>query len=72
MVTVPATIMRSAWRGEARKTSIPKRAMSYRAAAATIISRAQQASPNPAGHREERRAQLTSFSREVVKTLFPR
>ncbi len=49
-VTVPATIIRSAWRGEARKGSIPKRAMSNRDMALAIISQAQQASPKANGH----------------------
>jgi len=40
----PATIMRSAWRGEARNTSAPNREMSYRDAAIDIISIAQHAS----------------------------
>ena len=38
MVTVPATIIRSDCRGDARKTSAPNRAMSYRDADAAIIS----------------------------------
>ena len=67
MLTRPATIMRSAWRGDARNTSAPKRAKSYRAALVAIISMAQQASPNVAGQSEERRAQLTIFSTVVVR-----
>ena len=59
----------SAWRGEARKASMPKRAMSQRLAAVQIISMAQQASPKVAGQRLFFRPQSTSFSRVVVKTL---
>src|SRR5215475_2849879 len=54
--------MRSACRGEARNTSIPKRARSYRGPPVDIISIAQQANPNVAGHSEDLRVQLTSFS----------
>src|SRR3954467_7416689 len=60
--------MRSAWRGEARNTSRPKRARSYRAAPVAIISIAQQARPNVAGHSEDLRVQLTSFSTLVSST----
>src|SRR3989475_4243668 len=59
--------MRSAWRGDARNTSAPNRAKSYRAALVAIISMAQQASPKVAGQSDERRAQLTIFSTVVVK-----
>src|SRR6266542_1235956 len=58
-VTVPATIIRSAWRGDGRNSSAPKRAMSYRGMAVAIISIAQQARPKATGQREERRDQLT-------------
>ena len=44
-VMVPETIMTSACRGEARKTSMPKRAMSCRGMVEAIISMAQQARP---------------------------
>src|SRR3989442_137584 len=64
----PATIMRSAWRGDGRKTSAPKRARSKRAAAMDIISMAQQASPKPSGQMELLRAQFTALSR-VVKMM---
>src|SRR5689334_3918023 len=60
--------MRSAWRGEGRKTSAPKRATSKRAAAIDIISMAQQARPNPRGQMELRRAQFTALS-SVVKMM---
>src|SRR5438132_12224981 len=59
--------MRSAWRGDARNTSAPNRAKSYRAALVAIISMAQQARPKVAGQSEERRAQLTIFSTVVVR-----
>ena len=51
---------------------MPKRAMSQRLAAVQIISMAQQASPKVAGQRLFLRPQSTSFSRVVVKTLYPR
>ena len=47
--TRPERISRSAWRGEARKASKPKRAMSTRAPTIDIISIAQQARPKVAG-----------------------
>ena len=59
-------IIRSAWRGEARKASKPKRAMSMRALTAPIISSAQQARPNVAGMNALPRAQLAAFSSVVV------
>ena len=69
MVTVPATIIRSDCRGEARKTSAPKREMSYREADAAIISIAQQARPNPIGQIDDSRAQLRMRSMLVVMKL---
>src|SRR5512136_1554341 len=57
-VTVPDTIIKSAWRGEGRINSAPKRARSYRPAATQIISMAQQARPNIIGHMERLRPQL--------------
>jgi hypothetical protein len=51
-LTRPATIMRSAWRGVAENRSMPNLAMSKRGPAVAIISMAQQASPNVAGHSE--------------------
>src|SRR5215813_7403589 len=65
--TRPAMIMRSDWRGEGRKTSAPKRAMSKRDAPMDIISMAQQARPNVIGQMEFLRIQLTALSR-VVRT----
>ena len=48
--TRPEMISRSAWRGEARNASQPKRATSTRAPTIAIISIAQQASPKVAGN----------------------
>src|SRR5919198_3716505 len=64
----PATIIRSDWRGEPRKTSAPKRAMSYRDALIAIISIAQHARPNVTGQIDDRRAQFVIFSTVVVST----
>src|SRR5580700_8514347 len=55
-------IIKSAWRGDGRKTSEPKRATSKREAAMDIISMAQQAKPNPSGQIELLRAQFTALS----------
>src|SRR5215471_10110374 len=66
--TRPETIITSACRGEARKTSEPKRARSLRPLVAFIISMAQQARPKVAGHRDDLRAQLINESRLVVNT----
>src|ERR1700674_468827 len=57
-VTVPATIIKSACRGEGRHTSAPKRAISNRAVVEAIISMAQQARPKVSGHIADLRAQL--------------
>src|SRR6266446_2808155 len=62
LVTVPATIITSAWRGVARKTPAPRRSRSNRAAPVAIISMAQQASPNVIGQSELARAQLITQS----------
>src|SRR5205814_2834423 len=67
LVTVPATIIRSACRGEGRKTSAPKRARSYRAMVVAIISMAQQARPNCSGQTEFFRPQLYISPNVVVK-----
>src|SRR3954469_20556489 len=64
----PERMRRSACRGEARKASKPKRAMSRRAATTDIISIAQQASPKVAGNSELPRAQLAARSQVVVMT----
>src|SRR5918911_5199754 len=66
--TRPETIITSACRGLARKTSEPKRARSLRELVAFIISIAQQARPNVAGHSEDLRAQLIKESSRVVNT----
>src|SRR5215470_4712081 len=66
MAQRPATIMRSAWRGEARYTSAPKRDMSKRSALVAIISMAQQARPNSAGQSDELRPQSISLLTWVV------
>src|SRR6185295_9127646 len=66
--TRPETIITSACRGLARNTSDPKRARSFRAEVAFIISIAQHARPNVAGQSEDLRAQLISESRRVVRT----
>src|SRR6478609_4437570 len=66
--TRPETIITSACRGLARKTSAPKRARSLRDEVAFIISIAQQARPNVAGQSEDLRAQLISESSRVVST----
>src|SRR5215831_7348085 len=68
-LTVPATIIRSAWRGVARKAPAPKRSMSKREAPVAIISMAQQARPKVIGHMLDSRAQLIACSNEVVITL---
>src|SRR3954453_24110487 len=62
----PERIRRSAWRGEARNASKPKRATSTREATMDIISIAQQASPKVAGNIALPRAQLTALSSVVV------
>src|ERR1044072_7223847 len=64
--TRPETIITSACRGLARKTSDPKRARSWRESVVAIISIAQHASPKVAGQRLDFRAQLTSESSRVV------
>src|SRR5688500_6140329 len=66
--TRPETIITSACRGLARKTSEPNRARSLRDEVAFIISMAQQARPKVAGHSEDFRAQLISESSLVVST----
>src|SRR5579863_10298504 len=70
-------IIKSDWRGDPRKTSAPKRAMSNRDALMDIISMAQQASPKDMGQMEFLRAQFRALSRvvsimpsEAADTLF--
>src|SRR5215471_11578643 len=65
--TRPAMIIRSDCRGEPRKTSAPKRAMSNREALIDIISMAQQASPKLIGQIEFLRAQFTARSSVVSR-----
>src|SRR5207245_10796817 len=69
IVTVPETIIKSEWRGDAHGT-MPKRSTSKREANVAIISIAQQASPKVTGQIEELRAQLKIFS-VVVITMYP-
>src|SRR5579871_3706210 len=69
--TRPAIIMRSDWRGEPRKTSAPKRAISNREALIDIISIAQQAKPNDMGQMEFLRAQLMAWSSLANSTPSP-
>src|SRR5260370_8913741 len=64
----PATIIRSAWGGDGRKTSEANRATSKRAADMDIISMAQQARPKLSGQMELLRAQFTALS-SVVKMM---
>src|SRR6516225_5808827 len=67
-VTVPATIMQSACRGEKRMTSEPKREISNRLAPAAINSMAQQAKPIGIGQTEFFRNQLSAASTRVTMT----
>src|SRR5579875_1348211 len=66
--TRPAITIRSDCRGEARKTSAPKRATSKREAPIDIISMAQQARPKVIGQIEFLRIQLMAESREARMT----
>src|SRR6266550_5718673 len=66
--TRPETISRSDWRGEAWKSSIPHLDRSYWPAPDDIISIAQHASPNVAGHIDCLRAQPTARSNVVRRT----
>src|SRR5213594_2765779 len=68
-VTVPATILRSDCRGEARNTPAPKRSMSYREDTLAIILIAQQASPKVIGQSADFLDQFTTASRVVVITF---
>src|SRR5262249_6232778 len=69
-VTVPATIIRSGWRGLGRKMPAPNRSISKRDAPVAIISIAQQARPKVIGQRADFRAQLNSASTVVVMIFF--
>src|SRR5947209_11728716 len=72
--TVPATIIKSAWRGLERKTSEPKRERSYCGAEAeAIISITQQANPYPNGQTDLERAQFLAqinMSARLVSSTF--
>src|SRR5215467_3536677 len=65
-VGVPATIIKSDWRGLGRNTPAPNLSMSKRDAPVAIISMAQQASPKVIGHKADFRAQLKTQSTFVV------
>jgi hypothetical protein len=66
--TRPETIITSACRGEARNVSAPKRERSCLELTVFIISIAQQANPNVAGHNDDFLAQLTTASSLTVIT----
>ena len=68
MLIRPERMIVSAWRGEARTASKPKRPMSMRAPTRLILSIAQQASPNDSGNIESPRAHETALSSVVVTT----
>src|SRR5439155_23938867 len=70
MDTVPDTIIRSEWRGEAQGT-MPSRSTSKREQKVAIISMAQHARPNVTGHTDDLRAQLRNASAAVVTTKPP-
>src|SRR3990172_7257557 len=67
--TVPATIIRSDCRGEARNTPAPYRSMSCRDDTEVIISIAQHARPKVIGQSEDLRAQLITLSTLVVTSV---
>ena len=62
LVSVPATIMQSDWRGEGRRKMTPKLLKSWRYARVCIISTAQQARPKVMEQIEPRRAQFMRSS----------
>src|SRR5687768_15430450 len=70
MLTVPDTIIRSEWRGDAHGT-MPSRSTSNREANVAIISIAQHARPKVTGHTDDFRAQLKNESATVVTTKPP-
>jgi hypothetical protein len=72
LVSVPATIIKSACLGEGLKTSEPNREISHVAELVTIISRAHQARPKVTGQIEYFRPQLTILSRTGIKGVFSR
>ena len=57
---VPTMMSRSAWRGEKRGSSAPKRAMSYLGAQVAMNSMPQQAVTKGYSNRENLRAQFTA------------
>ena len=61
-VTVPATIIRSLWRGEERKSMPNRSGTSKRGMDIEIISIAQHARPKPIGHSDDRRARFVCVS----------
>src|SRR5664279_4532994 len=67
-LTRPDTMSRSAWRGEARKTSWPQRPASKRGAPNAIISIAQQARPMVAGQNDACLSQPMTPSTVVSRT----
>jgi endoglucanase len=69
-MTRPDTIIRSAWRGDAWKISIPNRARSKLAVPAAISSIPQHASPKLTGHMLRYRAHFTRSSRVPVRKLW--
>src|SRR6185503_14504154 len=70
IVTVPETIIRSEWRGDAHGT-IPRRSTSKREQKVAIISMAQHARPKVTGQTDDLRAQLRNASAAVVTTKPP-
>jgi len=69
-VTVPATTMTSAWRGDAR-TMVPIRSRSTRLAAAAMSSMAQQLVPIGKIHSEFVTPQVRSWSSTPTPTESP-
>jgi hypothetical protein len=69
IATRPATISKSACRGENRITSAPNRAKSYRLDAVAISSIPQHAVANGNGHTLFRRHQFAAFFKFNVKKL---
>ena len=67
-LTRPETIIRSACRGDARKTSIPQRPPSWRGPPNCIISIAQQARPIVSGQKDALRVQ-PAIASTVVKSI---
>src|SRR5579883_3068247 len=65
-VMVPAVMIKSAWRGVARKTSEPKREISKADMPTDIISMAQHEVPKVKGHTELERAQLAIGSTTLL------